>query len=112
MFGIGMPEMLLILAIALIVIGPKKLPDLAKSLGRAIGEFRKAASDLKDTISVESDMSNVKASFENLGKEKTSPVDSKAQAAEPPSNSPADEPAATENQEGETPPKGSGESPH
>ena len=39
MFGIGMPEMILILAVALIVIGPKKLPDLAKSLGRAIGEF-------------------------------------------------------------------------
>jgi sec-independent protein translocase protein TatB len=42
MFGIGMPEMFLILAIALIVIGPKKLPDLAKSLGRAFGEFKKA----------------------------------------------------------------------
>ena len=41
MFGIGMPEMILILAVALIVIGPKKLPDLAKSLGRALGEFKK-----------------------------------------------------------------------
>ena len=36
MFGIGMPELLLLLAIALIVIGPKKLPELAKSLGRAM----------------------------------------------------------------------------
>ena len=45
MFGIGMPEMILILAIALIVIGPKKLPDLAKSLGRAMREFKKATND-------------------------------------------------------------------
>ena len=47
MFGIGMPEMLLILAIALIVIGPKKLPDLAKSLGRAFAEFKRATSCFK-----------------------------------------------------------------
>ncbi|GAH09726.1 unnamed protein product, partial [marine sediment metagenome] len=49
MFGIGMPEMLLILAVALIVIGPKKLPDLAKSLGRGLAEFRKATSEIKES---------------------------------------------------------------
>jgi sec-independent protein translocase protein TatB len=97
MFGIGMPEMLLILAVALIVIGPKKLPELAKSLGRAIGEFRKAASDLKESISVESDVSDVKASFENLGKEKKRPAE--------------EETPAPEKQEEKTPPKGPGESP-
>ena len=52
MFGIGMPEMLLILAIALIVIGPKKLPDLAKSLGRAFAEFRRATSEVKESFEV------------------------------------------------------------
>jgi TatA/E family protein of Tat protein translocase len=41
MFGIGMPEMILILAVALIVIGPKKLPDLAKSLGKGHGGIQK-----------------------------------------------------------------------
>ncbi|MBW2652632.1 MAG: twin-arginine translocase TatA/TatE family subunit, partial [Deltaproteobacteria bacterium] len=46
MLGIGMQEIIIILVVALIVIGPKKLPDLAKALGRALGEFRRAADDL------------------------------------------------------------------
>ena len=53
MFGLGMPEILLILAIALIVIGPKKLPDLAKTLGRAMGEFKRSAQDFKRSIDIE-----------------------------------------------------------
>ncbi|VEN72919.1 Sec-independent protein translocase protein TatA / Sec-independent protein translocase protein TatB [Candidatus Desulfarcum epimagneticum] len=59
MFGIGMPEMIMILVIALIVIGPKKLPDLAKSLGRAMGEFKRATSDLKASIDLEGDIKGV-----------------------------------------------------
>ncbi|MDY0269502.1 twin-arginine translocase TatA/TatE family subunit [Trichloromonas sp.] len=54
MFGIGMPELLLILALALIVIGPKKLPDLARALGRGLAEFRKATDELKSTLNEES----------------------------------------------------------
>lgn len=54
MFGIGMPELLLIMAVALIVIGPKKLPDLARSLGRGLSEFRKATDELKNTLNEES----------------------------------------------------------
>ena len=50
MFGIGMPEMFLILAIALIVVGPRKLPELAKTIGSAMGEFKKATNNLKDSI--------------------------------------------------------------
>jgi sec-independent protein translocase protein TatB len=60
MFGIGMPEMLLILAVALILIGPKKLPDLAKSLGRALGEFKRATSDLKESIEIETGLDSVR----------------------------------------------------
>ena len=66
MFGIGMPEMILILAIALIVIGPKKLPDLAKSLGRAMNEFKKATREIKESIDVGDDLKDVKKSFDDL----------------------------------------------
>jgi len=66
MFGIGMPEMLLICAIALIVIGPKKLPDLAKSLGRAMDEFKKATNDIKESIGSEADFKEVKETFDDL----------------------------------------------
>ena len=52
MFGIGVPELLLILAIALIVIGPKKLPDLAKSMGRALNEFKKATREFKNSMDI------------------------------------------------------------
>lgn len=60
MFGLGMPEILLILAIALVVIGPKKLPDLAKTLGRAMGEFKRSAQDFKRSIDVETTVKDIK----------------------------------------------------
>lgn len=50
MFGIGLPELILIMAVALIVVGPDKLPELAKSLGKGIFELKKAASSLKDSL--------------------------------------------------------------
>jgi len=66
MFGMGMPEILLILAIALIVIGPKKLPELAKSLGRALGEFKSATSDLKESMQIDHELADVKDAFDQL----------------------------------------------
>jgi len=72
MFGIGMPEMILILAIALIVIGPKKLPDLAKSLGRAMREFKRATSEFKESIEIDDEvkeLKDVKKSFGDLSDE-------------------------------------------
>jgi len=75
MFGIGMPEMILILAIALIVIGPKKLPDLAKSLGRAMREFKKATSEFKESIQLEGELSEVKETFKDISDEVKDAVD-------------------------------------
>jgi len=75
MFGIGMPEMLLILAIALIVIGPKKLPDLAKSIGRAFGEFKRATSELKQSIDIDDDLHDVKRTFDDIDTDVRESVD-------------------------------------
>ncbi len=66
MFGIGMPELIVIAVIALIVIGPEKLPGLAKTLGRMFGELKKATNEFKETMEVESKLTDVKKAFEDL----------------------------------------------
>lgn len=50
MFNMGMTEMIIIGAIALIVVGPKKMPDLARAIGRGITEFRKATNEFKNSV--------------------------------------------------------------
>jgi Tat protein translocase TatB subunit len=77
MFGIGMPEMILILAIALIVIGPKKLPDLAKSLGRAFAEFKRATTELKESMEIDTELQEVKTTFNDISDEIKEAVDVK-----------------------------------
>ncbi len=66
MFGIGMQELLIILVVALIVVGPKKLPELGKNLGKALGQFRKATEDLKENLSENEayrDLQDIKRNF-------------------------------------------------
>jgi Tat protein translocase TatB subunit len=50
MFGIGLPELILIMAVALIVVGPEKLPELARGLAKQLVELKKAANVLKETL--------------------------------------------------------------
>jgi sec-independent protein translocase protein TatB len=102
MFGIGMPEMILILAIALIVIGPKKLPDLAKSLGRAMNEFKKATREIKESMDIEGDLQDVKKSLDDLNTDVKEAVDLNPLKSAKPKPSPADE--APENTPIEPPP--------
>jgi len=72
MFNIGVPELLIILAVALIVFGPRKLPEIGRTLGKALGEFRKATDDLKNTIEREVRLEELKG----IGPSITTPFES------------------------------------
>ena len=63
MFGIGPTELIVILVIALLVIGPKKLPDLARTLGAGFAEFRRATSDITE------ELDNARVMFEEEAKQ-------------------------------------------
>ena len=71
MFGIGMPELILILAVALIVLGPKKLPEIARSLGRGLAEFRRATDEMKREVN------SLEGDLEDSVREDTGPGESK-----------------------------------
>ncbi len=83
MFGIGMPELLVILGIALIILGPKKLPDLARGLGRAMREFRRATDEMKESLEEETkDLGEIKDTIVEEIDRATQPGEAEEEALE------------------------------
>lgn len=75
MFGIGLPELIIIMVIALIVIGPKKLPDLARAFGKGMAEFRKATQEIKDSLDLDEGFDEIKEDLADAISGHGEPVD-------------------------------------
>ncbi|WP_291320933.1 TatA/E family twin arginine-targeting protein translocase [Desulfonatronospira sp.] len=89
MFGIGTTEILVILVVALLVLGPKKLPEIARSLGKTLAEFKRVSTDVKRTIDLEVQEEDEKERRARLKKK----MESKAGKTE--ESSPKDEEASS-----------------
>lgn len=93
-FNIQGPELILILIIALIVIGPGKLPDVGSALGKSIREFRKAASDVKETTRLDAAPAPSATNGATAAPPAPPAVPTPAPVAPPPAHEPATVPAA------------------
>ena len=74
MFGLGMGELLVIMAIALIFLGPKRLPDVATSLGKAIRSFRKATRDLTSQLEIDEEVKAPLRELQSALRDEPAPV--------------------------------------
>jgi sec-independent protein translocase protein TatB len=80
MFGIGGPELLIICVVALIVIGPKKLPEMLRSLGKGVAEFKRVGNDVKSTLDEEVSKAEAQARKEEVEAEMARRKEEKAKA--------------------------------
>jgi len=97
---IGMQELIIIFVIALIVFGPRKLPQLGKSLGKSIAEFKRASNELRSTleeeIRVEETRREIMEPIESIGREAKALVEKAEKAAEASVAQPEPAPAESE----------------
>ena len=84
MFGIGIPELLVIMVVALIVLGPQRLPEVARALGKALAEFRRATGDLSEELSNAKVMLEEEIRQVERSSRPTSPKTSQPQTGSPP----------------------------
>ena len=100
--SLGMTELVIIMVIALIVFGPRRLPDLGRSLGKSIGEFRRASNELKSTLEEEIRMEEVKEQRAKVEAEAVSAAEvgnptSSSQEIYPPTDVSPEEPTISRN---------------
>jgi len=105
MFNVGMPELVVILVVALIVLGPKRLPEVARTLGKAMAEFRKATSGISQ------ELDNARAMLEEEARKASDPTPNRIAAAagtqpksDPPAPAASQAPAANDKPPTSTPP--------
>jgi TatA/E family protein of Tat protein translocase len=67
MFGIGPMELVVILVVALLVLGPKRMPELARTLGRGLNEFRRASNDLRQSLALDDLQNDLRAGMSGVG---------------------------------------------
>jgi len=114
MFGtLGGPELFLIFVVALIVFGPRKLPEIGKSLGKMMGEFRRASNDFRNTIENEVEAEKIRDSLRieppkvepvpAEGTPEAKPASPEAGTADPPAVEPVAEAVSRESRSPDTP---------